>query len=248
MRLTQADHIIYAISMLRPYWNGGKGLEVEEFSETGTANIKYNGTNVGYVIDDYEKSDYMFMVLTLQKCMLPDRVSKQLAHTANDNEIKVVFVPMIDIGFGITRTFLSVKQHKRILNKVAQYSQDDVKTAAMMGTGDHVTHPVLRIATAYTYNQTIGHTKFHAEATLAEFASITEINPQDRECWFMDLEPCENCLQDMIDQGARSIVYMTNHKEKWNTEEYLELVDQIHAKIIRTPDNYPVIYKKEVII
>lgn len=250
-RFTQADNILYAVNNLRAYWNGGRGLEVDQTNnETKTANIRYNGNNVGYIIDNWDESEFTFMVLTLQTHMLPDRVANQLAQTANENQLKVIFVPVIDIGFGKPEPFfLSTKQHLRIINKIAKYSQDDIQTAVMMGRGDHVTRPMLRAATAYTYNQTLqGYsTKFHAEATLAEFAAVDGTDPQDRECWFMDLEPCENCLQDMINQGARSIAYITPHKDKWNTLEYLQLVNDIDNKFVRTPDNLPVIYSKEII-
>jgi len=66
----------------------------------------------------------------------------------------------------------------------------------------------------------------HAEAVLAEFFRVIDFN--DIELWWlMLLEPCRDCLIDMIDAKAEVIAYYEEHKAKWNTSEYLKLKHQI---------------------
>lgn len=87
----------------------------------------------------------------------------------------------------------------------------------------------------------------HAEATLVEFAKLANIPIDQCEYWLMDLEPCEDCLRKMINLGARGIAYYTSHKDKWNTPEYLQLVNDIDSKTIKNPGEYPIIYSKETL-
>lgn len=243
-RFTQHDKLLHAFNNGRSSFNP-RGLELDKDGV-----IRYRGTEIGHIAENYEQSDFAFMVLTLQDFILPTPLARTLAHTANREGLKVVFVPAVDIGFGRPATpLLNGKKHKQILQRVAKCATDDVQTAALMGQGDHITRPTLWKATAYSYNQFVGgyEKPFHAEATLAEFAGVAEIDPEDREAWFMDLEPCQDCLRDMVAQGARSIKFMTAHKAKWNTQEYLDLCDQIQMGVLRTPDNGRVRYEKEVL-
>lgn len=240
MAYTQAEELIYFIESNKRYWNHGRGLECDEVSpETNRANILYNNNNVGYAISDSEFSEYTFIALTLDTKFLPRRVAQKIVNEANECNMRVVFVPEIDIGFGLDVRPLSISQIKRNLERVAKYSQDDIKTAVV--ATDITTAPI-----AYTFNQLVNEydeiVVCHAEDTLVEFIKLDE--QEDVVKWYMLLEPCHHCLTKMVETGARYISYFELHKDKWNTPEYLQLVNDIHSKEVR-PNGRPIIYKKE---
>jgi len=241
-RFTQHDKLLHAFNNGRSAFNP-KGLALDQ-----DGHITYRSTIVGHIVENYDESDFAFAVLTLDNYCLPTALARKLAQTSNQEGLKVVFVPAVDYGFGVPEgNYLTSKRHRALLTTVAKCSSDDIKTAALMGTGDHETRPTRWKATAYSYNQFIGgyEKPFHAEATVAEYAAVAEISPEDRRAWLMDLEPCCNCLNDMLEQGARSIKFMTAHKAKWNTPEYLDLCDKIQMKEVLNCDGKPVIYDKE---
>ena len=246
-RWTQAEQLMWSIFNLRKMFNQGRGLEFEPEDNT----ITYNNNLVGYVLEDYEKMDHAIIVLTLQNHVLPNRVRKTLALEANENQLKVAFIAVTDIGFGIPKPkYHTIAEIKRLLRKVAKYSQDDVKTAVLVGESDHATRPTKIAPIAFSYNQMLdGYAdKFHAEATLAELVNVDLELDKQKECWFMELEPCKDCLQDMVESGARNITFTTAHKEKWNTEEYIKYVDDLYTKTILNKNGLPVIYKKETML
>lgn len=153
----QCERIISAINNTKPYWNAGNGLEVSELNRTtNTANIMYNGTNVGYVLDDWDRCEFIYIAITLEARAIPARFIKQLTVVANKNMMKVVFVPSVDIGFGLSESpEVSNKMHLKLLKQIAGYSQDTVKTAALTGIGYPIVRSTSARATAYTYNQTL---------------------------------------------------------------------------------------------
>jgi|LGOV01.1.fsa_nt_gb deoxycytidylate deaminase len=246
-RWTQAEQVMWAIYNCNNHFNKGRGLEVIDEDKV----IKYNSNVVGHMIDDYENMEHMVIVLTLQSSMLPERVRKSLVEAANGNQFKVVFVPLMDIGFGLPEPkYISIKKAYSILKKVAKYSQDDIKTAALVGRGNHAFRPTTLSPIAYTCNQLLdGYAdKFHAEQTLVEYVKSVELIEVERETWLMDLEPCEKCLKSIIHNGGgRNIRFVTPHKPKWNTAEYYECCDIIQ---IGASNLYgkKVNYKKEKLI
>ena len=253
-RYTQAERTLYALVNGRPFINGRKGLEVM-YEE-----VFYNGTKVGYILNDqiasrndeyydHDYEDYIpytYLLLTLQDYMLPERVRKALVIEANKNEMLVVFKPAIDIGFGLNESeLLSAKELKKTLLKVAKYSQDDIKTAALVGNGYYSPLQNLYSPIWYTCNQILeGHSdKFHAEQILSECLMFTD--NKDPLFWLMDLEPCEDCLRSMMDYNTQVINYITRHKEKWDTPAYIQLVNDIQTKRTRNGRGFPVIYNEE---
>jgi tRNA(Arg) A34 adenosine deaminase TadA len=252
-RYTQANRVVWALNNGKEVWNKGRGLEV--FNDSYEPTIKYNGTIVGHMLnkggdyDDYDPDcpEYNVIALTLQEFLLPERVRKQLVLEANANELLVVFVPMIDIGFGVPEpVYKPTKDFIKTLEKVAKYSQDDVKTAAFVAHSQyHNSVTLLHDPIMYSCNQLLeGHSdKFHAEATLAMVSKI--IGKYALLSCVSTLEPCYDCLTELISCGASRIVYIVNHKDKWNTPEYIQLVNDIRNRTVRTERGWPVTYKKE---
>lgn len=249
-RYTQAERAIYALVNGRTFVNKRKGLEVIHDE------VLYNGTKVGYILEN-ENHDYCYdayedyiplttLVLTLQDSMLPERARRALVLEANKNEMLVVFKPLIDIGFGLPEgKLLTAKEIKKTLTKVAKYSQDDIKTAASVSTGYYGVWYTQYNPGLYTCNQILeGHSdKFHAEQILVDCINMSADN--EALFWLMDLEPCEECLHNMIDCNTKSISYITPHKDKWNTPEYIQLVNDIHIKKVRNKHGFPITYQKE---
>lgn len=241
MRWTQADHIIYSIYSYKTYNRLGRGLEYLERGREKA--ILYNGNPVGYMLEDSQIADEMFMVLTIQRSMLPARVASSLVSAANENEMKVVFVPMIDIGFGLPELpYLANTAHKRTISQVSKYAQDDVKTAIVVCEYDAAHRGSQPIA--YSYNQKLGSRIYHAEEVLTEYLKIIKYQIGYKTMAIMDLEPCSNCLQSMIDLNFRTIMYYTSHKDKWNTTEYLDMVDRINSRAVVTKKGWPIKYMK----
>lgn len=242
MKYKRADHIAWAISNSRTYYRKGRGLEVHENQQ-----IHYNGNLVGYVVENWDVSDYMYVVLTAQTFLLPAKSAKSLIHTLNDNDIKVVFLPIIDIGFGLTAQLSKPnKVHYKDLLRIAKYAQDDVKTAIVLLTGLNISHPE-SISQVYTFNQLIGNTIYHAEDILIEYLQMTKFKMDANHRVLMDLEPCYHCLTKLIKSDVRDIRYVTLHKDKWDTDDYLNLVDRLNKREFKTKLNYPILYKKEVL-
>ena len=119
------------------------------------------------------------------------------------------------------------------LIEIAKYSQDnDIKTAAcfISRTGTVDDRPFV-----YSYNQSIDMCMVHAEEVCLMYYDIYAENEGSLDLDAVSLlEPCVKCLTNMIDAGIKRIAFGYAHKEKWNTDEYWQVVDDIHARIYNT--------------
>lgn len=184
---------------------------------------------------------FEFVILTMNRSVLSLEDSKALAAEANLFGRKVVFMPTLHLER--EPQFLSSNDQYKLLLEIASHSQDDITTAVLAARGDIESTVDYRYAAiAYTYNQRLGNNKavFHAEAVMAEFLRAIEIEERNL-WWLMLLEPCYHCLSDMVYADAGVISYYVDHKEKWNTPEYLEL----KHRLLHT--GHPV-YTKEVVL
>lgn len=245
MSWTQVDKVLFAIDNFTSYWNRNRGFEVSKMSdETSTANILYNGNNVGWVRFESEYSDRVYIVLTLNAKFLPTRACRNFSSAANRSGIAVLFVPSVDIGFGVANiTYTEQELYRKILPNVAKHSTDDVKTAAMVGTNVNA-----RIHIGYvTYNQRLGEEiKFvHAEKILSDYLEAEE-STADYDLWHSLLEPCEHCLKLILAKNARWIHYLVLHKDKWNTPSYFQLVNDLHNHTIKTNEGRPIFYTSSI--
>lgn len=184
-----------------------------------------------------------FLVLTAQdyKSQSSWRAHKRaLAKAANDAGLLVVFVPQLDIGFGIGKQSYEDKEiyavNKQLL-RVAKYSTDpDIKTAAVcFKEGDIL---------ALSYNQFVNNTWQHAEQVLVDYAQTIDQNASDLLDWQMLLEPCTNCLSSMIKVGAQSMIFSQKHKQKWDTDEYIDMTQDIFNGKLRSLNGHKICLRK----
>ena len=214
-------------------------------------NIIYDtGTPIGKFIDKFDEvmDEYsQILVLTMQDFKSQPSWKthkKKLAQAANAQGLAVVFVPQLDMGFGTVET---IKLLEDDLIKVAKYSQDeDIKTAAVLMAGQEIL--------AYTYNQDLDEGMVHAEDILCKYIRLLDqandeegLDPIKHYTVFSMLEPCYNCLVKMVGHNVDIIHFSHLHKDKWNTEEYIQFTNDIFTKNVRTEWNYPVSYYRNAV-
>ena len=136
---------------------------------------------------------------------------KRLARFCNEQNIHVLFRRPY--------TYKTKKQELRLLKKIANISQDDVKTAVVNGSLKDTNKVIGNI---YTYNQRLGdnYIFLHAEEIIVNY-----LNPKLYEnYWLTLLEPCYKCLRSMSDVPKTELIeYVKPHKAKWNTKDYERL-------------------------
>jgi len=125
----------------------------------------------------------------------------------------------IHVLFQRPPTYKTKKQELRLLKKIANISQDDVKTAVVNGSLKDTNKVIGNI---YTYNQRLGDNFIflHAEEIIVNY-----LNPKLYEnYWLTLLEPCYKCLRSMSDVPKTELIeYVKPHKAKWNTKDYERL-------------------------
>ena len=219
----------------------------------------YNqGTIMAYIHEDTRSDDEYcvptYMITTLQdyksqKTWKQDK--KDLIEIAVAENMRIIFVPELDIGFGFNTKAKSWYDRldinfvmEQYLIKAAKFSKEDIKTAvaAIIPGYGRVPDEVIGIA----YNQRdISGDVIHAEKILCDY--IDSLSMDVEEYIFVSLlEPCEDCLRAMLDCNASEIYYSYLHKDKWNTTNYIQLVNDIDCKEIRHAiTKIPIKYKNE---
>lgn len=201
--------------------------------------ILFRGNNIGFIVDKESEGLYhQFIVLTLQRSISDadfNKVIDIIADCANDLGYLVIFVPMLDIGFGI-KVWDAISDKATIISnllKVAKFSKEDVKTAAaIVANSNSIVNKVTDEDFIYSYNQKLYGKVVHAEQVLKLFVDENKQYVRYTN-WYSLIEPCKNCLENMIDLGAIAISFLTSHKKKWNTDEYFDIVDKIQIGIIK---------------
>ncbi len=156
------------------------------------------------------KNDKKYIVLLVENECSFKRL-KRLARFCNEQNIHVLFQRPY--------TYKTKKQELRLLKKIANISQDDVKTAVVNGSLKDTNKVIGNI---YTYNQKLGDDSvfLHAEEIIVNY-----LNPKLYEnYWLTLLEPCYKCLRSMSDVPKTELIeYVKPHKAKWNTKDYERL-------------------------
>lgn len=217
--------------------------------------ITSQNTPMGYIVSQPGADEVYreFLVLTMQNYKSQpnwERQKKQLAHAANNMGMTVIFKWLDIFAEQIEVTdnkYLSSGNYHdqcyKDLITVAKYSQDpDVKTAAMCRTNEKIFDgKILEDVLLYSYNQEINGQFVHAEKALCDYLSTIG----EKSLSFVTmLEPCKNCLESMIDNGAEIIDFAHLHKEKWNTPEFIDYTNSIFNKTIRSERNRAIDYKR----
>ena len=200
--------------------------------------ILSEGTPIGYIHeyeDEYEFTQRI-VLLTLQdfKRRSWKTHRKQLAMAANKAGFPVVFVNQLDMGFGIDYDITEDTIPAQLV-KVAKYSQDeDIKTACCV-TLYFDELDIDKPGKLYSYNQLIDGEYMHAEDVVLRYVESLGID-KIRTLYSM-LEPCYNCLQKIVDFKPQYISYFQTHKVKWNTDDYIQLSNDLFSGQYRTDIN-----------
>lgn len=250
MRRTIAEEVILS------YLNGGffyrKGNTLK-ISQSGV--ITSQNTVMGY-FSELEAPDGRyrnFLILTAQNFKSQknwESQKKALALAANKQEYMVLFVPEIDIFMecenneNSTSSQSSGNLHYQtfdetytVLIRTAKYSQDkDLQTAAM-ATLDNEIGPDCVLS----YNQLIDGEFVHAEDVLCQYLECSE---QQSKTFIMLLEPCAKCLESMIECGAENIFFGQLHKPKWNTDDYIQITNDIFNKTMLAHSDKPIVLRR----
>lgn len=202
----------------------------------GTPIAKIIGTEVDGVYDE-------LLVVTLQKFKSDKQweISKKrlITFARKVFGIPTIFIPHLDVGFGeYKESYPNIRLHSltETLIKVAKFSTDDIKTAVGAIRKDNEGEEIV----AYSFNQCIDGEYQHAEAILIKYCNMLNLIVYS---FYSLLEPCDNCLQKMINVGAQCIEYSYCHKDKWNNDNYIQLVNDIQSHTLLNNDK-PIIYRK----
>ena len=210
------------------YMNGDWGKPMDKIRLRGQ-DILSEGTPIGYIYEYEDECEFTqrIVLLTLQDFKSQPSWKthrKQLAMAANKAGFPVVFVDQLDMGFGIMYDIAEDTIPAQLI-KVAKYSQDeDIKTACCVTLYyDNTDKP----GKLYSYNQLIDGEYVHAEEVVLNYIESLGID-KIRTIYSM-LEPCYNCLQKAISFMPQYIIYFKNHKVKWDTQQYIQLSNDLFA-------------------
>lgn len=229
------------------YMNGDWGKPMDKLRLRGQ-DILSEGTPIGYIYEyeDYDEYTEKIVILSLQNFKSQRSWKthrKQLAAAANKAGFPVLFVEQLDMGFGLTYD-IAIDNVENVLVEVAKYSQDDdLKTAccALLYFDNNEDTP----SKVYSYNQLIDGEYIHAEDVVARYIESRGIT-KVRAVYSM-LEPCDNCLQKIVDLQPQYIFYYKNHKLKWDSWKYIQLSNDLFRGKYRTEVNgksYKIHYDK----
>lgn len=251
MKETNVERVISNFVMSKTYHPKTDKLRINESGAILDSGLRIGQFEEGQVGEVWMK----FLRLSLEDHFASwKKYKKQLANEANKWGIVVVFEKYFDIGFGendLKAYFYSSETLFEDLLKVARYSQDkDLQTAACASIVDsRWPWPDHDDIVAYSYNQLLNEdTILHAEKAVAFYYQYIIENkgtcPTPMR-WLTMLQPCEHCLQRMLDAGASAIIYGYPHKDKWNTAGYFEIVEKIMSKDLRHKATaLPILYHK----
>ena len=237
-----------AQAVINQYYTGWCDYKKGDRLRLKDDNVIYNnGTPIAKIMYG-QNLDQEYLIVTLQnfksqKTWRQDK--KDLIEAALNENLKIIFVPKLDMGFGEVDTYQYSDNIVSDLIEVAKYSTEDIKTAVKVTTAQGM-------ILAYSYNQKNGLGEvLHAEKALSGYiADISveldynaDIDLSDLQ-YICLLEPCVDCLRKMINNDAKQILYFYNHKAKWNTEEYYNLTNEIWSKQLLSSTNKPIVYVK----
>lgn len=251
-RQSNSDRVIENFFTGKHYGQSGDKLRLNDDNE-----ILDCGTIIGKIIEEFDnfKDEYrQYLILTLQSFRSQpswNKHKKDLIAAAKKAGLIVIFVPELDIGFGLTKNkgvynSTPINEFYSDLLKIAKYSTEDIKAASCLikpGFGEYKDEVV-----AYTYNQTDNNGVLqHAEDILIDYISLFDNENELKEGYgeFVSLiEPTEESLRGMINIGASRIFFASPHSRKYNTGEYIQLVNDILNRSITSIKNKPVKYER----
>ena len=242
---TNADRLLEDLLLYGTFW--AKKTDRLRLSDNGRT-ILSQGTPIGVFVSEYDdRSDCYqdFLVLTMQDFKSQPtwkKHKKDLIKAAHHQRLRVIFVPAMDIGFGVPASLISTEFMRAndicdLLIKVAgNSSEPDIKTSCCCIENGNMM--------AYTYNQYNKDDEIdHAEKILTDYMYVVH-GPECKRTFYTLLEPCYHCLEAMLDIGGDDIVYGYPHKDKWNTADYCELINDICAGTRRTIFGNRLYYEK----
>ena len=78
-----------------------------------------------------------------------------------------------------------------------------------------------------------------------ELSQMADYIPDELACISL-YEPCADCLNKLLSLNVDTILWSEPHKPKWNTDEYIQLTNDIWIGLKKNISNGRVIYKRAV--
>ena len=177
------------------------------------------------------------------------QAKKDLVKAAINAGYEIIFVPEIDMGFGVSNAHDCSRGTLEVfLIEIAKYCDENIKNAALVYMeNEDETRKILGAAInqkdPYEYDDTI----IHAEEVLCNYVIDLELYGHEKLRYYSLIEPCERCLKQMLNNQACGIYYFVKHDTILDTPEYYQLCNDIWNKSIlqsyhETPIRYDRVY------
>lgn len=234
------------------YYNKRDRMRLQDNEE-----ITNNGTLMAYIYenmntyDDYVTSTYLVVSMQdfkSQPTWKKDRDDLVELAKSPDYGMRVIFVPELDIGFGVSKldfNWLIVSNIyfalNRYLLKVAKFSTNNRNAVMAIKLTDNLYNKILGIAVDQVNpNGTISL----AEEILTDFiTSLDDYSSEDEYIYISLREPDYKGLQAMIQNNARFIYYAYPNCNP--STEYIQLANDVWSKDVCHPTtNHSIHYDK----
>ena len=230
MRQSNVDRVYYNYLNKYNYYEKRDTIRVRLNQDTDYADVFDNGTRIGF----FDKHSGMtFLILTLQEYKSAPQMKRhidKLVEKAQENGVLIIFVPEIDIGFGLSDRLPDItKDLIKIDKKVIEKG-----TAVCMRYYDL---DIGGVVTLYSYEQIDPYedTLISGLEVLINYTS----NVLEKTLYFMTA-PSIKDIELAIEYETNQINYGYSNKIRLPGE--WDFIDNLHGKRITTPSGKPVKY------
>ncbi len=228
----------------------------ETFLETNIVKIFKHDSLVAYAVHDEYVDDSVIFVMPTNGRLISLSTQKNICLDLNRQGIKVVFVPVMNLGFGLPEPkFLPVKTHRTILKRIAKYSDSSEQNSVMAGTGERLFGAELTCGTVYSYRQRVNGTMINGEDVIMTLVNIMAYIQPDKdliyndnlqllEYWLCLYEPNMKQVKTIVSSHVRSIMFLYERPDVVKDYHHLEYLDKIFNKTIMNCEDMSIRYEK----
>ena len=220
------------------YYHKGDSLRI---NDDGV--ILDNGTPIAYLTSAYDENEDIYrqyLIVTLQVFKSQQSWRNHLRNIAkyamNNLGYRVIFVPEIDMGFGVNDYELSTFTHYNQMLKLKEWFKQEPITIIKELINDN--NEVIGNRTYYTFNQVLNNEMVYGAEILSGYLSDLH---EDEYKVFSLLELDKYSLVHLLELQAVSFTYAIASDNV--LADRLQLVNDILSKRIRSQYNKPIQYK-----